>query len=84
MFPDGPNWILRGFRQQDLISLAILSLVIAFSGFCVVLASRCFMTGHGLSRMPLIAAASILPVWVGVCLTFAMLRLLPHYTGQES
>ena len=84
MFPDGPHWIVRGFRQQDLISLSILLLLITFSGSCTAMALRALVTKHGLSHMPLVAGASILPVWVGVCLTFAMLRLLPHYAGQPS
>ena len=84
MFPDGPHWILRGFRGQDPISLTTLLAVVLFSCLCTVQALRALIGKRGLHHMPLVSAASILPIWIGACLTFAMLRLLPHYTGEPS
>jgi len=84
MFPNGPHWIVRGFHQLVPIPLLILLVLVGFSGCSTVVAFRALMTGRGLRHMSLVAAASILPVWVGVCLVFAMLRLLPYYAGHPS
>jgi len=84
MFPDGPHWVVRGFQQLDLITLTILLVLVVFSMLSTARALRALITGQGLSGMPFISASSLVPIWIGACLTFAMLRFLPYYTGQSS
>lgn len=84
MFTEGPHWIVRGFLQQGLVRLWPLLSVVVFSCFCTARALVTFSTGRGLAEVHRIAAASVLPLWAGACITFDMLRLLPRYTEQFS